>query len=199
MGELEGGEVGGGCCGGEGGLVGGEGGAGGFVGGAFEGFFEVEALTVELGGEEGGVFQADVGEFFAGDVVVEIIVVVLIVIIVGVAAGAVVAAVAVIIRDMMEILRRHLEEFPVGFVLDDTMYVYIRGVIPDTLGIEFHCKSMPAAFVVGECVSGIVATATHGSADETDPKVGVGVTHGTFIEATTLAIVIGGAAVRALM
>ena len=52
---------------------GGGGGVGGFVGGAVENFFVVEALAVELGGQEVCIFEADGSEFRAGNEVVVVV------------------------------------------------------------------------------------------------------------------------------
>lgn len=57
---------------------------------------------------------------------------------------------------------------------------------------------MPAAFVVGKCVSSIVAATTHRAADEADPEVGIGVADGALVKAAVAALM-SRTAVGALM
>ncbi len=100
-----------------------------------------------------GVFEADVVEFFAGDVVVEVVVVGL-----GGARGG---------------GGGQLDEFAVRFGLDDAVDVDVGAVVPYSLGGHVHGEGVLGLRVVGEGVGGVVAATAYVSTDETDPEVGV--------------------------
>ena len=157
VGGLQGGELGSGFEGGGGGGFGGEGGLGGFVGGALEDFFEIHALGVELGGEEVGVFEADVVEFHARDVVGESVVVVVVVVGSRWLGGG----------------GREFDEFAVGFVLDDAVDVAVSFVVPDSLGGHVHCERVAALGEMAVGVGFVVAAAADVSTNEADPEIGV--------------------------
>ena len=156
MGGLEGGELGSGFGGGYGGGFGGEGGLGGFIGGAFEDFFKVHALGVELAGEEVGVFEADIVEFHSGDVVVESVVVVVV--------GS---------RWLGGGGGCEFDKFAVGFVLDDAVDVAVSFIVPDSLGGHVHCEGVAALGEMAVRVGFVVTTTADVSAYKADPEIGI--------------------------
>lgn len=99
-----------------------------FVRCALEDFFEIEALAVQLAGEQVSVFESDVVEFLARDVVVEIIV--------------------VVVLSLRGRRGRQLDEFAVFLVLNDAVDVAVGGVVPDSLRGHVHGEAVLGLLVV---------------------------------------------------
>lgn len=73
-----------------------------------------------------------------------------------------------------------LEEFAARFALDDAVYVCVAFVVPDTLGGEIHGEGVGGFFPVVEGVGAVVSAAADAAADQTCPKVKVGLADAAF-------------------
>ena len=64
-----------------------------------------------------------------------------------------------------------VDELSVGFVLNETMYVAIAGIVPHSLSFELEGVQMSRLLVVCMGVSTAIATAAYVTADKADPEV----------------------------
>jgi hypothetical protein len=128
---------------------------------SLENFFKVLALTVELGREEMGVFEADLVEFLTGHQVV-----------VGIGGWI----------GVRYGRRRQLNQFTIDFILRNSMDVAVTRVVPYSLGVEVHDETMRSLLVVKKGMSRIISPTTYIAADQAHPEVRVRSAYAAFIQ-----------------